>query len=143
MARKKIIIFLVQFFLSGLFLYSGISKLLALPKFAEVLHAYQLFSMPVIPFAAVYIAAVETLIGLAFLSKKSLKVASFSGAILLVIFQFGLFSLIYRNIEMDCGCFGGLAFSPEMALWRNFAILLQLGYIFYNLFDSKFLGKFY
>ncbi len=142
MAKQKIILFFTQILLGGLFLYSGVTKLQDLSKFAEVVKGYQLLPLGIVPFTAVYVGSLETLLGFAFLFKKTVKTGAICCALLLIFFQVALVTLVFRGIEMDCGCFGGFGFSPKLAILRNFIILAQISYILYILFnDNKLIYK--
>jgi len=94
--------------LAGLFVVAGVLKLDDPSRFALEIANYQLF--PVLaPFVAIGMPATEIVVGLGlvFLPKLWLQAAATLLAAMMAIFLFAVSSALVRNVNIDCGCFGG------------------------------------
>ena len=142
--------------LAGIFLWSGIAKLLAPASFAVIIEAFGLipesWAMPV----ALVLPALEVFAAVGLLLDIRGSLAIVSG--MLVLFMAILLYGIQLGLDIDCGCFGphdpeSRAFhSLRPALYRDFVMMagviylyvwrrvrsiqpIQLGYFFNNLFQ--------
>jgi len=94
--------------LAGLFVVAGVLKLDDPSRFALEIANYQLF--PVLaPFVAIGMPATEIVVGLGlvFLPKLWRQAAATLLAAMMAIFLFAVSSALVRNVNIDCGCFGG------------------------------------
>ena len=93
---------------------AGVSKLAA-PKeeFALIIQAYNLVSPSTALTLATFLPWLELLIGYSLLAGYVLRLAAAASGVLFIAFDFALFSLKVRGIELpSCGCFGA-SFHPE------------------------------
>ena len=93
---------------------AGVSKLAA-PKeeFALIIEAYNLVSPSTALTLATFLPWLELLIGYSLLTGYLLRLFTVASGVLFVAFDFALFSLKIRGIELpSCGCFGA-SFHPE------------------------------
>ncbi|MDT8441805.1 MAG: MauE/DoxX family redox-associated membrane protein [Desulfuromonadales bacterium] len=113
---------LCRLLLAAVFLYAGWSKSVDLDAFAGQIAAYQ-----VLPYAGNYLVAatlptVELLAGLLLLFNLRIRPALVVIGGLLLVFMAALVSLLWRGLEIDCGCFApgtGEPVSAWLALWRD------------------------
>jgi uncharacterized membrane protein YphA (DoxX/SURF4 family) len=129
MRVKTILLFLIRFVLGALFLYTGFIKIREPVAFAGSVAAYKL-----LPYTGNYLVAailpwIEALSGLILISGYRIKSAVALLMLLNTIFMIALVTVIYRGLNIDCGCFrqGGQATSPWMALGRDIVIFVFLG----------------
>lgn len=94
----------VRLLLAGLFIASGVLKLLDPPRFATLIAGFGLLPHPLILPAAIILPVVELAagIGLFFCRRGSLAAI----ATLLILFMAVLAYGIHLGLDIDCGCFG-------------------------------------
>ena len=94
----------VRWILGGLFVYSGLVKLMDPSRFAEIISGFGLLPDPLIYPFALLLPLVELIagIGLVFALRGSLSAI----AVMLVVFVGVLLYGIYLGLDIDCGCFG-------------------------------------
>lgn len=124
MQPLRLVYHLCRLLLGGLFLFAGLSKSRDVVGFAADIAAYQ-----VLPYQWNYLAAatlpyIECLAGLLLLINRRVRPASLLLAVLTLVFIAVLASVIYRGLEIDCGCFGTTSTTPYQALWRDLGLLL-------------------
>lgn len=119
----------IRWVLGGIFVYAGTIKIYDPYSFAASIAGYRLIPEgATLPLAHV-IPLIELSLGLFILFNLFLRYSLLLLSLLLLIFQTALFSLIIRNIYIDCGCFGNLIqindFRLEIyiAIIRNFLLL--------------------
>ncbi len=95
---------LLRWILGAIFIYSGVTKLMAPQTFAVLIEAYGLVPESLILPIALMLPAVEVVAGIGLLvdSRGSLAII----ALLLVIFVGILAYGIHMGLDVDCGCFG-------------------------------------
>jgi Methylamine utilisation protein MauE len=106
-----------------LFLISFLSKIKSFPEYANSVREFQLLPKLLAPFVAALVLISELLVVL-FLFRW--QVIAFSlASVLLVIFSIALASVLFRNIQVNCNCFGASQHTVSQAdLLRNFGFLL-------------------
>ncbi len=106
-----------------LFLISAISKLKSFPQYVATVSNFRLLPESFTRLAAVLVLISELLIVL-FLFKWQV-VAFYLASILLIIFSAAFASVLFRNIQTTCNCFGTSQHPISQAdLVRNFGFLL-------------------
>jgi putative oxidoreductase len=116
---------LLRLGLAGLFIVAGILKINDPSRFALEIANYQL--MPSLaPFIAIGMPSTEIVVGLGLLllPKPWRQAAAALLAGMLAVFLFAVSSALYRNVNIDCGCFGGSE-GPigPLTVVRNVALL--------------------
>jgi uncharacterized membrane protein YphA (DoxX/SURF4 family) len=76
---------------------------------------------------AVFVVALELILGLMLLMKVKLKTTLSALIALCVFFAFLTFYSAYFNKVTDCGCFGdAIKFTPWQSFWKDIALLFGL-----------------
>ena len=114
-----------SFILAALFSFSALTKLLDIQLFAQSLNSYKLLPVGLVPFFSYYIPLLELGLVVGFIVPKYNKAVNLLTIFVVIAFQISLASLIVRDIDVDCACFGRFASTPKLALFRNFGILLM------------------
>jgi hypothetical protein len=111
--------------LSGLFVAAGAAKLADPRAFAHIISAYDLLPEELLVPAAVGLPSIEFLagLGLMFNVRGSLAIIS----TLLTGFLFAMGYAIWKNLDVDCGCFSQLELQARNGL--HIAFLRDLGLI--------------
>lgn len=118
------------YLLAGVFVFSGLTKLLFPDDFLN-------FSFSVFPLAFVdRTVLISIVVGseLVLSVLLSLNRTRYEGLVLAMVvltaFTFVLVYSQYLNVEMDCGCFGGLSFavSNELGILRNILLFMMTGF---------------
>ena len=118
----------IRWLLGGVFVYSGIVKILDIASFAAVIDAYGIVPWQVRTLTAVLIAWTEVLAGAALLVDIRGSLGTVAG--LLVLFLAVLGYGITLGLDIDCGCFGqgdpvGEAFHGlRAAFYKDVAMML-------------------
>ncbi|MBW1606537.1 MAG: DoxX family membrane protein [Deltaproteobacteria bacterium] len=126
---------LSRILLSVIFLWSGISKLMAPQFFAVIIENYGLLPDPLTMPAAIVLSIIEVLAGLGLLAdiRGSLAVVTGLLASFMVILSYG----VWLGLDIDCGCFGSEdletgAFSGlRSTLFRDIVMMLVIFYLYF------------
>ena len=126
---------LSRIFLSVIFLWSGISKLMAPQFFAVIIENYGFLTDPLTLPAAIILSIIEVLAGLGLLAdiRGSLAVVTGLLASFMVILSYG----VWLGLDIDCGCFGSEdletgAFSGlRSTLFRDIVMMLVVFYLYF------------
>ncbi len=114
--------------LGGLFIFSGLEKLLHPPEeFIVVLKSYHLFPEPLLRPFALFFPWIEVLFGAFLVIGLFYKISLFIVGGLLLLFTLAIVSTLVRGIPLeDCGCFKSLGVkeSGGTAVLRNIILLL-------------------
>lgn len=87
------------------------------------IHFLEEMSLPI----AVFVVALELILGMMLLLKIRLKITLFSLIALCIFFAFLTFYSAYFNVVTDCGCFGdAIKFTPWQSFWKDIILLLGL-----------------
>ena len=117
-----------------IFIASGFVKAVDAVGFSFKLEEYfspTVFNMPfleayVLPIA-VFVVALELVLGAMLLLKIKLKTTLFLLISLCVFFGFLTFYSAYYNVVTDCGCFGdAVKFTPWQSFWKDITLLAGL-----------------
>ena len=123
---------LCRILLGAFFIYAGGLKIVDAPAFAGQVAAYQL-----LPYQWNYVAAatlpwIEMACGLLLLTNRKVRPASLVIGLLTLFFMIILTSVLYRGLNIDCGCFGPhVRSTPQQALMRNVLILALAHFVFH------------
>lgn len=118
--------------LGGTFVYAGLVKSGDVTAFAGEIANYQ-----ILPYAWNYLLAailpsVEFLAGAFLLANRKVRPAALLLGGLNIVFIVVLASVLWRGLDIDCGCFRpGASTTPAMALWRDVGLLLLAAGIFW------------
>ncbi len=121
--------------LGAVFLWSGISKLMASQLFAVIIEGYGLLPEPLTMPAAIVLSMMEVLAGLGLLVDIRGSLAVITGLLtsFMVILGYG----IWLGLDVDCGCFGpedpeaGAFRGLRSALLRDIAMMLVIFYLYF------------
>lgn len=103
--EKKHILFISRLVLGGLFIYSGVDKIIDPVAFAAVIHHYRLAPPNMINFAATVIPWIEFVAGLFLILGVRLRASALTINLMLVFFTVVLAITAFRGINVACGCF--------------------------------------
>ena len=118
--------------LGAFFIYAGALKISDAPAFAGQVAAYQ-----ILPYQWNYVAAatlpwIELLCGVLLLANRKVRPASLVIGLLTLVFMVVLSSVLFRGLNIDCGCFGShVRSTPQQALMRNVLILALAHCVFH------------
>ena len=106
---KSAVPFIIRLVLGGLFLVSGIAKVLDPIRFLFTVREFRLFPGTVEPFLALFLPWFEAVLGLFMVLGLFLRTSSLLLGCLNLLFMTAILSVMARGFEIDCGCFGLLA----------------------------------
>ena len=125
---------ILRYIIAIIFIISGFVKAVDVKGFSFKLEEY--FSPDVFNLLffekytleiAVFVVALELILGLMLLMKAKLKTTLISLIALCVFFAFLTFYSAYFNKVTDCGCFGdAIKFTPWQSFWKDMALLFGL-----------------
>jgi hypothetical protein len=134
MRYNKIIIIMLRFLLSGIFVFSGIMKMLHLSEFSDVVLSIVKIDDFFMDVIVVLLPLVEIIFGFMFILNYHYKIAIMGIIGLLIVFiVLSIYSIVI-NLNVNCGCFGRIIDNKlgSETLIRNL-ILLGIGvYLFFN-----------
>ena len=118
----------IRLVLGSVFVISGVVKSLDPYSFAEAIKAYRLVPESAIFPIAYVLPMPELILGLCVMLNLFIRFSVPSIAILLVLFQAALASVLIRRLDSGCGCFGSLSPANRrldiiIALARNLVLL--------------------
>jgi uncharacterized membrane protein YphA (DoxX/SURF4 family) len=126
---------LLRWSLGGIFIYSGITKLITPASFAVLIDAYGLVPEILLMPVAVLIPVLEVLAGAGLLVDLRGSLAVITGLLLLFVAILGFG--IWMGLDVDCGCFGpedpeAKAFHGlSAALYRDIAMLGAVVFLYW------------
>jgi putative oxidoreductase len=126
---QRVLYHLARLILALVFIYAGAVKMQDVVAFAGHVAAYQ-----ILPYAANYLVAstlpyVEFLAGVMLLLNLRVRPALVTVAAMIVVFMVALVSVLWRGLEIDCGCFnpgGGHETTAGVALMRDVGLLVLI-----------------
>jgi len=111
--------------LAGLYLLSGVEKVLNPASFAEAIHHYRLLPWPLSAGLSLYLPWFELVLAISLLLRGCRRTALVLSSLLLLVFSVALTSALARGLDIRCGCFGTL--DSEAPLWVALLRSLALG----------------
>ncbi len=125
----------IRWSLSGIFIYSGLMKLMAPQRFAEVISGFGLLPHAVIFPAALFLPILEVAagVGLVFSLRGSLAAITAMLSLFIGVLVYG----IHLGLDIDCGCFGpedpGQAFKGlKTALVRDMVMMTGVMFVYWS-----------
>lgn len=110
--------FALGFILGGVFVISGILKVMAPGRFFQDIENYDLVPWRAASVAlAFYLPWLEIVSGIAVIVRPVRTVALVVLSALLLIFSAALLQAWMRGLDISCGCFGGHTGHPRYLLW--------------------------
>jgi len=133
--QSPLIYHLIRVLLCIIFLWSGISKLMAPKEFAVIIDSYGLIPEAWILPLAIFLPLLEMIFGLGLLLDIKGSLAGITGLLMLflVILGYG----IRLGLDVDCGCFGPQDLESEAfhslrpALYRDFAMIAGVIFLYF------------
>jgi len=122
----------VRFVLGVIFVWAGLSKLVAVEAFAETIASYHLVTEWLLVPVAVGLPALEILAGAGLIwdMKGSLEIITALLAMFIFILWFG----ILKDLDIDCGCFSPSELKEHdtlrSAMYRDFGMAAAVAYLF-------------
>lgn len=125
---------ILRYIIAVIFIASGFVKAIDVKGFSFKLEEYfspdvfnltflQNFTLEI----AIFVVALELILGLMLLLKMKLKCTLISLIALCVFFAFLTFYSAYYNKVTDCGCFGdAIKFTPWQSFWKDITLLFGL-----------------
>lgn len=113
----------------GVFIFAGVQKLLDPAAFAQDIANYQAFPYWTWNLAAAIVPVTEIVAGLAVLTGVRRRAGAIVLGSLTVAFLGLILSVIFREIDLDCGCFGEAAEASEVGwpmVFRDLALLAAI-----------------
>lgn len=132
---------LVKFCLGGIFVFSGIVKLIDPKKFARTISAFDLVPEMLLPPVAIGLPLVELLAGLGLIFNVRGSLSAIFG--LLIMFIIILWFGMLKGLDIDCGCFsvGELKDHASLrdAFYRDIVMVAGVLYLYlYRLANTDF-----
>lgn len=118
----------IRIVLGGVFIYSGVLKIVDPAEFAQAIANYQLIPIVSGNLMALFLPWLELVCGLCLISGLMLGTSAAIVAAMLVIFMGAITISLFRGIDIHCGCFGSgelLSSSMYIDLARD-AVLLAM-----------------
>jgi uncharacterized membrane protein YphA (DoxX/SURF4 family) len=103
--RNPYLSVILRFYIGGIFIYAGMSKVHYPGEFAENLAAYQMLPYWVVNIAAVVLPWIEIICGLLLIVGLKSRVAASVNGMLLLIFIAGILINLLKGTPINCGCF--------------------------------------
>lgn len=125
----------VRLVLAGIFIYSGVIKLISPAAFAEIIAGFGLLPDALVLPAAVILPLAELVagVGLVFAIRGSLAAITAMLVLFIAVLSYG----IHLGLDIDCGCFGPedpeLAYkSLRSALVRDAVMMVAVAFVFWS-----------
>ena len=128
MLKNKTLLVLFRLVLGGLFVYTGVVKVLDPLDFAQNIRNYRLVGQSLSFMAAVVLPWLEILAGVALAAGIWKRASALIISGLLVFFILLTLVTIARGLDVECGCFGALSRKSGFGV-----ILEDLGMLFMGL----------
>lgn len=138
----KWIVRISQFLVGALFIFSGAIKLndplgtaYKLEEYFHVFSAdfgsfFELF-IPYTVFLAVFICALEVILGVAILLNYRMKITMWITLLLIIFFTFLTFYSFYYDKVKECGCFGTvIVLTPKQSFYKDLVLLVLVVIVF-------------
>jgi putative oxidoreductase len=115
----------VRVLIGALFLYAALPDILDTMGFASSIYNYKLFPSSIIGMSAAFVPWLEVLAGLALVIGVKIRGASLLISLLVVVFISLATISIIRGLDIDCGCFSGVARKANwLAIFEDIGLLV-------------------
>ena len=116
--------------IGGIFIYSGILKIISPQEFSDTISAYQLLPYQAHNLLAIFLPFVELVSGISVLWKKSRRASAFILAGCCITFIIATTWAMIHNLDINCGCFGKLSsISGINTIILDTALIILCGFI--------------
>jgi uncharacterized membrane protein YphA (DoxX/SURF4 family) len=105
---REIVGWSLRALLAALFLYAGVAKLADVRTFAVDIANYQMLPLALVVPLAVTLPGVEIACGVALLTSRMARPAALLAIGMIAAFTAAAVQALARDINIDCGCFGGV-----------------------------------
>lgn len=105
---NKYFLFTIRIILSLTFIISGIEKISNPEEFAQSIENFRMLPIFSINIFALFFPWLEVITGILLFFGVRIKENSFLITGMLTVFTIGVIAAIFRNLDIDCGCFGTL-----------------------------------
>lgn len=138
MIRNKIIQLGLRLVLGGVFIWTGLMKIMDPLEFAQSIANYRTFPRLLVFLLALILPWIELICGACLILGVFQKTSAVILSGLLVSFLILIIITIFRGIDIDCGCFGTFSRKVDFRLILTDAVLLLLAL---SILFSKISGK--
>lgn len=132
MPRPQLIVLvstLARLGLAAVWIWSGLVKALNPVDFRFAVTAYDLLPTDIVRPFALTLPIVEIVLGLLLLAGIATRAVAVASALLLLVLIAAIVSAWARNLQIDCGCFGGGGYK-EMTWWSYASeVLRDIGFL--------------
>ena len=134
-------ILLARLVLGVVFILASVDKIASPEAFAVSVDAYRLLPFPTVNIFALLVPWLELLCGVLLLAGYMVRGSSLIATILLCLFTFALLSAMARQLNIDCGCFGGAYRTPVSwtRVGEDLGLLVLALYVY--IFSSRELAQ--
>ncbi len=123
---KRWLVFAFRLTVGGVFLWSGILKIIDPLAFARGIEAYRVFPRPAAFFLALTLPHIETVCGALLVLGLWRRPAALTTAAFLAGFIVLIAATMARGLDITCGCFGSLSGKADARLLLQDAVLLGM-----------------
>jgi len=110
--EHRFVILLARLILGMVLILASVEKITSPEAFAVSVDAYRLLPFPTVNIFALLVPWLELLCGVFLLAGYMVRGSSLITTILLCLFTFAILSAMARQLNIDCGCFGGAYRAP-------------------------------
>ncbi|MBL1211920.1 MAG: DoxX family membrane protein [Ignavibacteriae bacterium] len=107
--KNTYFLLIIRIILSIVFIISGIEKIANPSEFAQSIENYRLLPIFSINIFAIFLPWLELIAGMLLLFGIKIRENSMLITSLMMLFTTAVIIAIFRNLDIDCGCFGTLA----------------------------------
>nr|WP_120491166.1 MauE/DoxX family redox-associated membrane protein [Corynebacterium lactis] len=111
---KEIVGALARFGLAAVWLIAGGIKLLDPLASRQAVQAFEIIPRDYLQIVAIGLPAFEVILGLLLLLGTFLRPTAVASGVLMGVFIAAIISAWARGLQIDCGCFGGGGYNPEV-----------------------------
>ncbi|MBU0558887.1 MAG: DoxX family membrane protein [Bacteroidetes bacterium] len=136
--RSKLFISASQAVIGIVFIFASLDKIANPGDFAVAIVNYKIIPLSLVNIFAIVIPWLELFCGILILFGEYIKESSFIISSLLLVFVVMIAAAVFRNLDIDCGCFGTLD-AQKVGLTKiveNVVLLLLSVNIFYAPFTK-------
>ncbi|OLD79612.1 MAG: hypothetical protein AUI33_02535 [Ignavibacteria bacterium 13_1_40CM_2_61_4] len=139
--ENRFVILLARLVLGVVFILASVDKIASPEAFAVSVDAYRLLPFPTVNIFALLVPWLELLCGVLLLAGYMVRGSSLIATILLCLFTFALLSAMARQLNIDCGCFGGTYRTPVSwtRVGEDLGLLVLALYVY--IFSSRELAQ--
>ena len=131
--KNEYINLLIRLVVGGMFIITGISKIVSPSLFAREITNYGMMPYELINIMAIVLPWIEVVTGLLFVFGIKIKANLILLAGMLLMFNFAVASAWARGLDINCGCFSDMT-AQKVGLKKiaeNFAMFAGLAFIFF------------